>query len=113
SQIVPMAVAPIVRYMILCEDWQIDPGKATRVDIKGLLSNIESMGTPAFPLLYRELCIYIALTECRGSGSANIACVFEETGRKVFETPARPLIFSVDPLSVVAVPLRIRDCRFP
>ena len=36
------------------------------------------------------------MTECRGSGSGKIVCVESETGRKVFESPDRPITFGSD-----------------
>ena len=108
-----MAVNPLVRYMILCEDWSADPNNPARVSIVGLLSNIRSVDQPPYPLVYKELCVLLALTEGRGTGEAKIVCVFEDTGQKIFETPKRLVAFGPDPLEVVGVPFRIRDCPFP
>ncbi len=88
-----MSVAPVVRYMILCEDWSTDPHNPRRVNILGLLSNIRSVDEPAYPLLLPELCIFLALTEARGQGTAQITCVLEEDGRKIFATPRREVTF--------------------
>ena len=108
-----MAVVPIVRYMILCEDWSIDPANAQRVNIQGLLTNIDSIDQPPYPLLFPELCVFLALTEGRGTGIAQINCTFEDTGQRIFGTPKRSVTFGNDPLEVVGVPFRIRDCIFP
>jgi hypothetical protein len=108
-----MAVNPVVRYMILCDDWGTDLNNPRRVNIYGLLTNIRAIDQPPFPLLYRELCVFLVLTEGRGTGDGQIRCVFEETGQKVFETPKRQIAFGADPLEVVGVPFRIGDCRFP
>jgi hypothetical protein len=104
---------PIVRYMILCEDWIAAPQDAPRVTIIGLLSNIRTIDQPPYPLVYHQLCVFLALTEGRGEGTGRIACVFEETGQTVFQTPDRSIVFGRDPLEVVGVPFRIRDCPFP
>lgn len=108
-----MPLQPVVRYMILCDDWGVAPDKPRRVNIFGLLSNIRSLDQPPYPLLYRELCVFLALTEGRGDGNCQIRCVFEETGQTVFETPNRALSFGDDPLEVIGVPFRIRDCHIP
>src|SRR5205823_262652 len=47
------------------------------------------------------------------AGARQIVCVFEDTGQKVFETSTRPIQLPPDPLDVVGVPFRIRDCSFP
>ena len=104
---------PVVRYMILCEDWIAAPQDAPRVTIIGLLSNIRAIDEPPYPLVYRQLCVFLALTEGRGAGTGKISCVLEETGETVFQTPNRPISFGPDPLEVVGVSFRIRDCPFP
>jgi hypothetical protein len=106
-------VIPIVRYMILCEDWGTAPDKPRRINILGLLTNINSLDQPAYPLLYREFCVFLALTEARGTGSAQIVGVFEETSQRVFATAKYTIAFGDDPLEVVGAPFRIRDCLFP
>lgn len=108
-----MALSPVVRYMILCDDWGIDPARPRCVNIFGLLSNIRAVDEPPYPLLYRELCVFLALTEGRGTGDCRIVCCYEETGQKIFETPNRSITFGQDPLEVAGIPFRIRDCYFP
>ena len=108
-----MAVAPVVRYMLLCDDWQVDPANQSRVHIIGLMSFIRATDDPSYPLLYRELCVFLALTEGRGLGEGYITCVYEETGETVFETPRRSIEFGPDPLEVTGMVFRIRDCWFP
>ncbi len=108
-----MAINPVVRYMLLCDDWRLNGPDNRRVTIVGLIWNIHSVEEPPYPLFYRELCVFLALTEGRGQGEGHIVCVFEDTGDKVFETRKRPIPFPPDPLEVVGVPFRIRDCSFP
>jgi uncharacterized protein DUF6941 len=107
-----MALKPIVRYMILCEDWDADPEDPLCVNILGLLSNVRSLEMPPYPL-YRDLCVFLVLTEGRGVGEGQIICVFEETDQKVFATPKHKIAFGSDPLDVVGVPFQIRHCPFP
>ena len=108
-----MAIKPVVRYMLLCDDWRLDPANNRRITIIGLISNIRALDDPPYPLLYRELCVFLALTEGYGQGQGKIVCVYEESGAVVFETRLRPIAFGPDPLEVVGVPFRIRDCTFP
>ena len=104
---------PVVRHMILCEDWIVASQESPRVTVIGLLSNIRSIDVPAYPLVYRELCIFLALTDGRGTGTGRIACTYEETGRTVFETADHPISFGADPWEVVPFGFRIRTCPFP
>lgn len=108
-----MSLHPVVRYMILCEDWGHDPDNSKRIHIHGLLSNIKSIDDPPYPLLYEELCVFLALTETRGSGKAKIICILDETGQEIFSTKEHTCNFGEDPLEVVGVPFRIKDCTFP
>jgi hypothetical protein len=99
--------------MVLCEDWGIDVDRPNRVSLYGLISSISSLDPSPYPLLYQELCVFLALTEGRGTGHIQIRCVFEETGQKIFETPRRRIKLGEDPLEVMGLPVRIRDCLFP
>ncbi len=108
-----MAINPIVRYMLLCDDWRLNGPNNRRITIVGLIWNIHSVEDPPYPLFYREFCVFLALAEARGQGEGHIVCVFEDTGEKVFETRKRPITFPSDPLEVVGVPFRIRDCSCP
>lgn len=62
-----------------------------------LLSNIRSVDEPPYPLLFAELCVFLALTEARGEGMAQIVCVLEKTAQRVFATPKRHVTFAPDP----------------
>jgi hypothetical protein len=105
-------VHPTVRSLIVCEDVQTDPENPRRVSLVGLLSAIRSLEEPPFPLLYRELCVFLQLTECRGPGEGRIEIHHEESGRVVFRTRTRTLPLRNDPLQVVGITFRIRNCLF-
>jgi hypothetical protein len=105
-------VHPVVRYLIVCEDVQIDPDRPRRITLVGLLSAIRSVEQPPFPLLYRELCVFLQLTECRGPADGWIEIQFAETGEVLFRTRVRTIPFSSDPLELVGVTFRIRNCLF-
>lgn len=108
-----MAIKPVVRYMLLCNDWELDPTNQRRITVHGLMSNIHSTDDPAYPLLVEELCVLLILTDGYGQGEGKIVCVAEDTGSGVFRTPSRSIVFGTDPLEVAGVSFRLRDCRFP
>jgi hypothetical protein len=108
-----MAIKPTVRYMLLCDDWRLDPKNNRRVTIIGLICNIHAVDDSPFPLFFREFCVFLALTEGRKEGEGHIIGVVEETGQKIFETRKRLIPFGPDPLEVVGVSFRIRNCSFP
>ena len=107
-----MALFPVVRYMIVCNDWHPDPASPHLWNISGLLYNLRP-NPPAYPVRYPELCVLLALTDCHGQGEGWIVCENEDTGQPVFASPRRPITFGADPLEVVGVPFRLRDCPFP
>jgi hypothetical protein len=105
-------VNPTVRYLILCEDVQTDPDNPRRVTLVGLLSAIRSVEQPLFPLLYRELCVFLQLTECRGPADGRVEVRHAESDQAVFRTRTRTIPFASDPLEVVGVTFRLRNCLF-
>jgi hypothetical protein len=108
-----MAVIPLVRYMILCDDWGFAPGHARRVNVFGVLTNINSRDDPPYPLLYRQVCVLLMLTGGRGTGNVQVVCVTQDTGQRIFGSQRRSITFGPDPLAVNGVYFRVRDCLFP
>ncbi len=105
-------VHPTVRYLIICEDVQTDPDNPRRVTLVGLISAIRTLETPPFPLVFREICVFVQLTECRGSADGRIEIHHADSGQVVFRTRTRTIPFGGDPLEVVGVTFRIRNCLF-
>jgi hypothetical protein len=103
-------VHPTVRYLIVCEDVQTDPDNPRRVTLVGLISAIRALEQPPFPLLYREICVFLQLTECRGPADGRIEIHHADSGSVVFRT--RTIPFGNDPLEVVGATFRIRNCLF-
>jgi hypothetical protein len=108
-------VRPVVRYLIVCEDIRTDPANPRRATLVNVISAIRSADQPAFPLLYRELCVFVQLTECRGSTGVAVTIVHAETGQFGYPGPAQPWAVALpnDPLEVVGLRFRIRDIPFP
>jgi len=108
-----MNVIPVVRYMILSDDWGFDQANPRRLNVLGLLTNIDSLDDPPYPLLYPQIVVQLMLTGGRGTGEAQIVFVFQDTGQRIFGTPKQAITFGSDPLAVGGVFFRIRDCLFP
>jgi hypothetical protein len=107
-----MPVPPVVRYMILCEDWTLESTASRRITTHGILTQIQPTEERAYPALLDQLCVVMLLAEVRGDSELQIECVREETGRPAFMTPKHALAFGNDPLDVVIVPFRLLDCTF-
>ena len=90
-------MVPIVRYMILCNDWHTHGQTGLQVTVVGLLWTIPPPDDLICPVTYREFCVFLALTGVRGRGETWIACVAEDSGVKVFETPKRIIPPRPDP----------------
>ena len=106
-------MVPIVRYMILCNDWHVRSEAGRQVTLVGLLWTIRPPEGSPYPLVYGEFCVFLALTGLRGRGESRIVCVCEESGATVFETPKRLIPPRPDLLEVTGVPFRIRNGVFP
>jgi hypothetical protein len=104
---------PVIRQMVLCEDWWIDPTNQRRISIIGLVSHFNTIDDPPYPAVCEELCVFLSLTEGRGQGMGKIVCTFEESGEKIWESPERMIEFGPDPLEVTAMLFRLRQMRFP
>jgi hypothetical protein len=105
-------VHPAIRYLIVCEDVQTDPENPRRITLVGLISAIRSVEQPPLPLLYREMCVFLQLTECRGPADGRIEICHEESGQVAFRTRTRTIPLASDPLEVLGVTFRIRNCLF-
>jgi Family of unknown function (DUF6941) len=103
---------PTVRYLILCDDVQTDPENPLRVNLFGLMSAIHSVEQPPYPLLVREFCAFIQLTECRGIADMRIEIQHADSGEVLVRTRTRTVSLPSDPLEVIGVNFRIQDCLF-
>jgi hypothetical protein len=110
----PVSVPPVVRHMLLCEDVGRDPTNPKRIALYGLMSSIRFLDVPPFPLRYALLCVYLVLTGGRGRGRGQIVIVEASVGQTICASRPHPLTFgAMNPLDVLGVCFRIRDCVFP
>ncbi len=108
-----MLLPPVIRNLLLCEDIRTDPSNPRRVSLIGLLSSIQSYESPRYPLLYREVCVYVQLTECTGVGRFRIQIHHDESDEFLFTTKTYQHDFGTDPLEIHGMSFRIVNCRFP
>jgi hypothetical protein len=106
-------ISPTVRYLIVCEDVQVDPENPYRITLVYLISAIHALGPTPFPLLRREFCVFLQITECRGPIEGRVELHHADSGDVVFRTRTRTMPLVTDPLEVVGVTFRIRNCVFP
>jgi hypothetical protein len=106
-------VRPVVRYLILCQEVVVDPTNPLQVTLVNLVSTIRSLSIPAFPVIRPQICAFIQMTECRGAGDLWVEIVHADSGSTVFRTQTRNVAFGNDPLEVLGLTFRIRNCPFP
>jgi len=105
--------SPLVRSLIVCEDIIVDPGNNKRVSLVNVLNSIRSIDEPPYPLRYRELCVFVQFTACRGRGEVRLEIRRADTEEVLFATQTWSVSFPNDPVTVHGLRFRIRNCTFP
>jgi hypothetical protein len=99
--------------MLLCEDARPSKGNPRKVDVFGLLSTINVDKDAADFPVGCSLCVYVALTEGRGRGAAQLAIRDAEAGEICYAGLVHRITFGSDPLRAYSYLFRITECRFP
>ena len=99
---------PKVRQMIVCEDARARKGSTGKIDVYGLLNKVAAATFPAT----LSFCVYLSLTEGRGSGVGRIV-VESDLGTVIYPGDPHPLNFSSNPLLLYACTFRVPSCEFP
>src|SRR5437016_3580432 len=86
-------IAPVVRYMTVSDDFRLNATNPRLLDVIGLVYTIHATGNPPYPLLYPQLCVFLALTDCRGQGNGWVVCENEDTGRRLFRSGTHSIVF--------------------
>jgi hypothetical protein len=107
-------ILPTVRHLIACEDIRTDPAHPRKVSLINLLSGIRSVEQPPFPFLYRELCVFVQMSECRGSADIALTIVHAETEASVYSGRGKPWRPNLpdDPLKIAGLRFRIQEIEF-
>jgi hypothetical protein len=110
-----MALTPVVRYLLLCDDVREEPDQPNCRHIDGLMSNIVSREVPPYPLVREMICVFLVLTECQGRGIGQVRVAYEddEPPRALFGSPEGEIDFTgADPLESLGVTYRLEACPF-
>jgi hypothetical protein len=106
-------VLPVVRYLVLCEDVHADQVDPQRITLVGLISTLRSLEEPPYPILKQEICAYLQVTGCRGAAQGHVEIRHADSDEVVYRTRTRTIPLVTDPLEVVGIAFRLRDCLFP
>ncbi len=107
-----MNEAPVVQYMILCQDVRLEGPKPRRMNVYGLMTHLGSP-TGAFPARIPEFCVLLALRNGRGTGVAVVAAVSEDTGTACWSSAPMRINFGTDPLETRWLSFRVNNVTFP
>ena len=106
-----MAIAPVVRHLILCDDVSTSP--AGKFTLHGLVSAIRSSRTPPYPHRHPLLCVFMQLTNGRGQGQLKVEIRELASGVVVAYISPRVATLPTNPLAVYGGAIRLQDIPFP
>src|SRR5687767_4289969 len=98
-----MNVAPIVRYLLLSQDFVIDPDDPLQITIINLRASYRVLED--YPALVEEICCVVVVTDGRGKGRVQVVCVDEETEMPLFAGQVHEVQCSQDPLELMIIPI--------
>jgi hypothetical protein len=104
--------APVVQYMILCQDARLEGPKPRRLNVYGLMTRLRSP-SGAFPAPVPEFRTLLALRNGRGSGDIVITAICEDTGMVCWSSAPQRINFGINPLETRWVNIRIKNVVFP
>ena len=104
---------PVVRHFIACERIEHAPGRRN-VALINLIHAIRPAAGALYPLIRRQLSLYVLLTD----GSGRISCqlrllLIEEKETEIYTTPPLTRDLGPDPLAVIGWPLVLQNVPFP
>ncbi len=109
-----ITVAPMARYMIVCDEVLRDAQRQGKPLIIGLTSLVHWPAEATVSIQVEKLAVFLILTDARGVGRGQILCTNEETNALIFSSPKRNISFeNKDPLGYYGIIFNLLNCRFP
>jgi len=103
---------PLVRCMLLCEEVVIDPARANRYTLVGVLHTIRPILTPGYPFRHPRMDVFAQLTSCHGPVQVWLEVVRADNGQVAIRSPTWRFPFRNDPLAVRSIVLRLNRVRY-
>lgn len=102
--------APLAQAVLVCDAVHRDQATGKFF----LLGTFSTIFTRQFPCLHRHMCVYLVVTECRGTTPLDLRLVRIDPDGGGDQTIAalHGEITSADPLQVHEVVMRLKDLRF-
>jgi hypothetical protein len=99
--------------MIVCDDVLTDPQRPGKPVLVGLICLVTPDTDPPYPYTLDQMCVFLILTEGRGTGTCQLRLVFELTGQVVWQTRPQTVVFGPDPLALSGLLFRDHGIPFP
>ncbi|SRR5581483_4779783 len=106
-------IDPIVRHMFVCDDLVRSSRSPDQWDALGVVNYIRPAVPGRYPVRLRQIAVVVQLAGGRGVGQGYILVVSADTEDPVFASPVHTWNYPPDPLRVLPVVFRIRECSFP
>jgi hypothetical protein len=103
----------VIRAFLVCDDIIYMEGRRKQVSLINLISYFTAERSGAYPWNAPEFCVFAQATACRVEGRIWVDIIEADTSAVVHCMPTRVLPAKPDPLAIVGVRWRIRDCTFP
>jgi hypothetical protein len=107
-----MNEAPVVQYMILCEDARFEGPLPGQLNIYGLMLRQRS-NVSVFPVRLPTLCAFVTMRNGRGIGIAKVTATHEDTGLICWASSVRQFDFGYDPLEFRGAYFRGKNVVIP
>jgi hypothetical protein len=102
-------VLPRAQAMVLCDEVEESDEEEGTHHLTGVRSKIQ---VPSFPSTRRRLCVFLQMSGHEGDAICRLEVHRLATDERIYRTSPRPISFQ-DPVLVVPVIYRLRNCEFP
>jgi hypothetical protein len=106
-------VALEVIHLIPCERIETDPDDLHRCNVIGLITSIQTLARPPFPLRHREFMALVICTGGKGTGELQLRIVADSMAKAIYRTRPRQVRFVGDAAAIGGVVYRLQNCVFP
>lgn len=105
-------IPPFVRHMIVCDDAVPSSRNPAKMDARGMVSFVRSHPPGRFPVVVPMLCVLLEVSGGRGVGELRVEFAHAEAEGVGFRSAVHLVTFPDDPLRVLPLVFRIRECVF-
>ena len=101
----------MVRHFIACDD--IDSASTGKYSLHNVIYAVRLLPGAAYPQIHPMICLFVHMTNGRGSHSFQIELVFADDEQSTYISDLVTMNLGDDPLAVYGWPIRLRNLLFP